>query len=338
MEGKGAFLRVGLLILVGAAGILGFVLFLGGSGLRASAHYETYFSESVQGLDVGGPVKFRGVELGRVTEIALVSATYLDGGDADEALPTSRLVMVRFGIDPARIGRIPDAATAIRAGLRARLASQGLTGLAYIELDFIDPARFPPVAVPWTPRDTYIPSVPSTLTQVQDSAQVLLAKIERIDLARLGESVQTLLGDLHAQLTTGAANQVLTRTSDLMATLQDAVRQADLPRLSAELRQTAEGVQGVLNSKDTRGLLATATKAADRFSDAAAKLPPLIAALQAVVQRTGNGTADLQADLIPVLRDARAAAQNLRDTTQQLRDYPAQVLLGGPPPRDVPRR
>lgn len=337
-EGRGAFLRVGLLVVIATACIIGFVLFLTGSRVSAGAKYETYFTESVQGLDVGALVKFRGVSLGQVNEIALVAATYLKDSPVDVRRATSRLVMVRFEIDPSRVGKLPDRENAVNAGLRARLASLGLTGLSYIELDFVDPQRFPPEQVPWTPRDTYIPSVPSTITQVQDSAQALLAKIDKIDFVKLSDGLQAVLNDIHGQLTTGNASQALAQTADLMASIRTAVDKADLPGLAAELRQTAEGLQGTLNSKETRGLLATATKAAERFSDAAAKLPLLIASLQAVVQRTGNGTADLQADLAPVLRDARAAAQNLRDTTEALRGYPASVLLGGPPPREGTRR
>ena len=61
------------------------------------------------------------------------------------------------------------------------------------------------------------------------------------------------------------------------------------------------------------------------------RLPPLIAALEQTVRRTNSGAADLQSDLAPVLRDAQAAAANLRETSEELRRYPASVLFGGPP-------
>ena len=62
-------------------------------------------------------------------------------------------------------------------------------------------------------------------------------------------------------------------------------------------------------------------------------LPALIASLDATLKRANNGTSDVQAELIPVLRDAKAAAANLRETTETLRRYPASMLLGAPPPR-----
>jgi hypothetical protein len=46
-----------------------------------------------------------------------------------------------------------------------------------------------------------------------------------------------------------------------------------------------------------------------------------------------NSTADAQAELLPALRDARAAAASLRDVSETLRRHPASVL-SAPPPRE----
>jgi paraquat-inducible protein B len=330
---RGSYLRVGLLIVIGIVGIVGFAVYLGGSRITDGARYETYFRESVQGLDVGAPVKYRGVTLGQVTAIGLVSAIYMRDQPPDLRRATARLVYVRFLIDPSRVGRLPNEGDAVRLGLRTRLASQGLTGLAYVEIDFADPAKFPVQDVPWTPQFTYLPSMPSTISQVQDAAQALLAKVNGVDLEHLSGSLQAVLDDVHGQLTTGDAHALLSEAAGLLGTLRTAVDKADLPGVASDLRTTLVAVRNTAGGKETRDLLAAATRATDRLSDAAAKLPALVAALQATVQRANNGTADIQADLVPVLRDARTAVQNLRDTTETLRRYPASVLLGAPPPR-----
>jgi ABC-type transporter Mla subunit MlaD len=83
--------------------------------------------------------------------------------------------------------------------------------------------------------------------------------------------------------------------------------------------------------------VAATARAADKLAETAAKLPALVAAADATVHQTSNGVADLQAELEPVLRDARAAAANLREATDRLRRYPAGVLLGAPPPREGER-
>ena len=326
-------LRVGLLLIFGIGAGLALVLFLTRSHVSEGVHYETYFSESVQGLDVGAPVKFRGVTLGQVTEIALVASAYKLDQAMDARSPQARLVLVRWVIDPARMGRLPGPATSVDLGLRARLATQGITGLAYIELDFVNPRRFPAEKVPWTPRDNYLPSMPSTLTQVQDAAQALAAKLQGIDIGKMAQSFQAVLDDLHGQLATGDAHQALANLAAITDTLRTSTAAADLPGLAAELRGLAGELRSTFAGKDTRNLLAASTEAAQRLSVAAAQLPALIATLQASVRRAEAGTSDVQSELVPVLRDARAAAANLRETTEMLRRYPSSVLLGAPPPR-----
>ena len=329
---RGTFLRVGLLVATSLAIAVGLALFLGGNRIRNGLVFESYFRESVQGLEVGAPVKFRGVSLGEVTEIGLVSAMY-PSLNLEHA--PYRLVSVRYIIDLARTGMPGGLETAVTSGLRARLASQGITGLAYIELDFVDPAQYPEASVPWTPAYDVIPSVPSTLAQVQDAAQTLLAHINAVDLEALSTSAQRVLDDLHAQLASGGdAQQAMASATALMATARQAVERADLPGLTAEARATVATVRGLAGGPQVREILAAATRAADRLADMAAKLPALVSALEATAHRTNSGVADAQSELVPLLRDARAAAANLRDTTEALRRYPAGVLMGGPPPRE----
>lgn len=337
MRGQGSFLRVGLLLLAGIGVLIGLVVFLGGNQLGEGRPYETYFRESVQGLEVGAPVKYRGVTIGRVTDIGLVTAEYGRDEPMDIQRATYRLVFVRFVIDPSRVGRLPDTQTAVKTGLRARVASQGITGLSYIELDFVNPEQYPPQSVPWTPRYEYIPSMPSTLSQVQDAAQEFLAKLNKIDMAALSQSVTGLIDDLRRDLGSGDAHLTLTRAADLLETLRQTVQDADLPRLTANLRDTSGSVRALVQGKEVRNLLANLSTAADRLAEGAAKLPALITALEATSRRAGNSTADLQQSLIPLLRDMQATAANLRETTEALRQYPAQVLLGGPPPRERTR-
>src|ERR1700761_2605806 len=99
MDGRSLYLRVGLLIVCGALLLVAVIWFLTGGEIRHGALFESYFSESVQGLEVGGAVKYRGVTIGRVTDIGLVSAQYGDGQPIDIERNTYRLVFVRYQID-----------------------------------------------------------------------------------------------------------------------------------------------------------------------------------------------------------------------------------------------
>jgi len=333
MGDRAAFLRVGLLLVVGAAAVVGLVLFLGGRQIRGGVQYETYFQESVEGLEVGSPVKYRGVTVGQVTEIGLVSTAYTNLGNTEFRPAAFDLVYVRFVIDPARAGRVLDTSSSVGVGLRIRIASQGITGLSYLELDVVDPVRFPSMDVPWQPLNNYISSMPSTISQVQTAAQEFLGRLQGLDVEGLATRISTVLDDVHMQLTKGDAQAALAAATQLLHGLQDNVQAANLPGLANDLRAAAVAVRGAADGPATKELLANTNRAADKLADAAARLPPLIATLEQTTRRANSGVTDVTADLGPVLRDARAAAANLRETSEELRRYPASVLFGGPPPR-----
>ena len=331
MDGGGVFLRVGALIVLGVGLLLGIVWFLGGQRFGHGQLYESYFHESVQGLEVGAPVKYRGVTVGRVTAVGLVSAEY-GRTPADLRNPAYRQVFVRYLVDVAKIGPIPKLATAIRLGLRARIVSQVLTGVGFIELDFSNPLLYPAVAPPWHPRADYIPSIPSTFTQVQDAAQALLAKLDKIDLDRLSDSLQQMIDSLHDELTRGDVHKTLGDAQALLVTTRRAVQQARLPRLSAELLRTAAALQRAAANPALARTLANSATASARISRLAAQMSGLVATLQGAVAAGTSGVTDFRAELAPILRDLRGTAANLRATTDSLRENPGQLLSGPPPP------
>jgi paraquat-inducible protein B len=324
---------VGVLVLVGFGLLIGFTLFLTGERLRNRGElYETYIRESVQGLEVGASVRFRGVAVGRVTEIALVGSRYV----MDPRVQFSgafQLVLVRFTLDLRETGRPPSLPEAVELGLRARLSSQGLTGVGYIELDFADVTRFPAPELPFEPAVKFIPSIPSTTAQVQDAATMLLSRLEQIDFQALIGNITGLVSDVRAQTAPGGDLQVaLADASSLMRSLRSTVETADLPGMVAEARAAVAAARSLLDSRDLRQMLSQGGAAMAELRAAAARLPPTITQLEAGLRSARGATLDVQADLVPILRDLRAMTTNLRDVTEALRRSPSQTLLGGPPP------
>jgi ABC-type transporter Mla subunit MlaD len=317
MEGRATFLRVGLLVAAGAALLIGLVWFLGGTRIRGGTVYESYFEESVQGLEVGVAVRYRGVAVGRVTAIGLVTAEYGNSIDTKVDPATYRLVFVRYLVDPKLLGRVPDTASAVKSGLRARLASAGLTGVRYIELDFVNPARNPVAAIPWEPEGEYIPSVPTTLSQVEDATKILIEKLNRIDIVALSDS----------------ANRLMTDLDKLIGQAGDQLHAADLAGLAADLRETSAALRGLANNPDIGRTLAGTAAATEKLTQAIAKLPPLILSAQGVTARTDSTVADTQQALVPLLRDLLTTAAGLKEIMASLRRDPTQLLTGQPPPR-----
>src|SRR4029077_4469541 len=152
MSQKANYFKLGLFV-IGAivAGIIVLVIIGSGRWFQKRIVIETYFNESVQGLDVGSKLKVRGVTVGEVTRIGFTYNRYQpDRPMSDRA----RFVMVEAQIEPrllggrAGAGDLTDRASVEaegERGLRVRLAPQGITGTSFLEIDYFDP---PPPVLP----------------------------------------------------------------------------------------------------------------------------------------------------------------------------------------------
>jgi ABC-type transporter Mla subunit MlaD len=329
MDSKRAALRVGLFVLGGFVVLIGLLFFLSGSALHPGKPYETYFRESVQGLDVGTAVKFRGVTIGKVTDVGLVMAEYPAETESERNQKVYQQVVVRFQLDPRKMGEMGNIKDAVAHGLRVQIAPQGITGLSYMDLSFVNAAQYPAQAVPWKPNSTVIPSVPSTLTQVQDAAEQVLSALSNVDLPKIAGQVSSLTAALNDEVTTGDAHQALANVKTLLATLNTQVQQADLPGTSAAVRNLAGGPQ-------TMQILAQLNRTTAQLAKISAALPALVARSQATINQTNETTADLQAQLLPMLQDMRATTANLRELSASLQRNPGQVLMAPPPPETKP--
>ena len=337
---KALYFRVGLMVLAGLAAIVGVTIWIGADRLRpAGERFETYFSESVQGLDPGAAVRFRGVQVGRVSDIGLAFNLYPEAmRDTRMAEVAARLVVVRFEVDRNRIemrGPAQQAET-IAAGLRVRMSSQGLTGVTYLEADFLDPDRFPPLRVPWTPNYRVIPSAPSTLTQFQSQAEALLGELRQADLAGVVADLRGVLNVVREQMTTGEGYAALVGAADAMRSLDTTLQAAGPAAVDAvrETRDAAEALRKLLDGP----LGGELTAASASLRAALARLPTTLATIESTARRLDGVGADANRDVGPLLRDLRATAENLRAITEQMRLYPSQFLFGQPPPRTEERR
>lgn len=337
MESRANSLRVGLLIAGGIALILVLVWFLRGGEVSHGTLLETYFDELVQGLQVGSDVQFRGVTVGRVTAIGVVGAEY-GGNETTIIEPLDREIYVRYLIDTRRIGRFNSIAGAVRMGLRARLNTRLITGLSYIDLDFLNPDAYPPQKLSWTPKAQYVPWAPSAFQQVQNAGQRVLASLDRVDIAKLVNALTAVAVDLQGELESGDLHHTLMAATTLLDTADQAVKGADLPGLSANLRKTSDALQQVANNPDLAKLLTNGAMASGRLAELTGRMSALVTSLEATVRQAQAGTATLQAGLQPILTNLSSASSSLRDLAETLRQYPGQVLGGPPPPTRTPPR
>lgn len=330
MEPRGAALRTGLFVLAGIVVLIGLIFLLSGNAFRPGIAYESYFAESVQGLNVGSAVKFRGVTIGKVTDIGLVSAEYPPPNPAELLQPVYHQVVVRFRVNPGKIGPDDNFQEAIKHGLRVQVAPQGITGLAYLELSFVKPTHHPLPSIPWHPRSTVIPSIPSTLTEVQDAVQKFLTNMEHVKFSKTIAVLTSLVDTLNQEITTGDAHQTLANANALLGELRTQVKRADLPATTASLRNLADGAQ-------TRAILARLDRTTAELGKVSAEMPRLVAQTQVTISNANQTTATLNRQMIPILRNLNAASANLDELSETLKNNPSIVLRGAPPPRQTPQ-
>jgi ABC-type transporter Mla subunit MlaD len=338
MKSSALYLRVGLLVLAGILLATLFVVFLAGKRSGGPmVTLETYSRESVQGLDVGAPVSYRGVPIGRVMEIGLASAEYRrrEGVAYTEAF---QLVVIRFAVDPARIGEVPTAQEAIAIGLRARISSQGITGVNYIELDFVNPDRFPMVSVPWTPRFPFVPAIPSTVAQVRGAAETLVERLTQMPIEQMANDIATLIGGLSRQANDGDLAIALRDVAQIAAHLRTMMDSGALESLLAEAREAAAGARGVTNAPELREAITSVAAAASELRRSTQRLPATIDGMERTLRTARHTTTDIQSELVPILADLRATTASLRATAEALRASPSQSIFGAPPPPSERRR
>jgi len=163
--------KLGLFVTLGCGLLVGILMWLGISQLqqRTTPAYF-YFDETVNGLEIGSPVKFRGVSIGSVDEI--MPAPDRRNIEVLAGLFVERLE--NFGIAPEELERGAPAHRFVSDDLRAQLVTSALTSVSFIQIDVFDP---PP------PRRTYtfptpwetIPTTQSTFKSLEEGLRGVLS-------------------------------------------------------------------------------------------------------------------------------------------------------------------
>jgi len=163
----GLFLVVVLVVVLATA-----LLFIQRWRSRAVIGMVTYTNENVSGLEVSSPVRFRGVSLGRVSDVRVDPRDVIV--EIDFEMFPDRLNTI--GISTERIGQIRDL-RGMFPNLRASMVSNPVTGEAYLLLDVPENPP-PPMTLAFTPDRPYVPWVPTTLATVQDRLPAILERAE----------------------------------------------------------------------------------------------------------------------------------------------------------------
>lgn len=227
--------KLGLFVVVGMALALGVVFWLGLRRLyRDAVPAVTYFDESVQGLDVGSPVKFRGVTLGTVSTITVAP----DERHVEVWMRMYTDALRRLGFDPTK-SRDPS--------LRPQIASAGITGVRFVQFDTFAPDRYPVPDLPFAvPERYYIPAVPSTLKSLEEIANEVIDRLPKLQDqlgATLAEAEKALRSVSEAgewvKSDESGLKKLVGSLDETAQTLQRAIREAELSATTSSVRSAA---------------------------------------------------------------------------------------------------
>lgn len=299
MESKFSYTVIGVFVLLLGAGLIGGVFWLYGGGQyeRDYKRYLAYFDESVSGLNVNASVRYRGVAIGRVTEIGLAP----DGSGR------------------VRLALSVDRSVPVKEDTFAVLRMQGLTGLVQVELSG-GSLESPLLRVKTPEKFPVIATKASLVARLDTAVSTALTNFNRT-----AENVNALTdAEMRATLKRTFANlEIMTRSlaeqmPALQATLQStAASSAEVGKLARRLNQTAAAVEKMADdvartSVVTRGVMEEARGGLHQVSSQT--LPEVNA-------------------LVAEMRDL---AVTLKDVSGELQQDPSALVFGRPAPKPGP--
>ena len=284
--------------------------------------FMVYFDEGISGLDEGSPVKLRGVRVGHVVAISIrydrdtgksVAAVLCElnrGSISDEH---------GANLDVSDRGALQ---ALVDKGLRAQLEIGGLaTGLLFVELDFMDPAKYPDTSKTTEVKYVVVPSAPSEISEFRASASTLLAnattllvKMQQIDFQGLSVELKKLVVETRLRIDgvdfkglavqwtkTGASIDALARSPDTIHSLEN------LNKTLAALRGTIGRLDTQVDSNGTelKATLVEAKAALESFNAAAQSARGFINAQQGFGAETSRA--------LERVADAAESIQQLAD-------------------------
>ncbi len=300
MERDAKYAAVGLFALLAVAAAFMFVWWYSDRGdHRDYARYEIYFSGSVSGLARASPVRYLGVDVGRVKSLSV-----------DRRNPGQVKIVAEI-----------DSTAPISGATRARLGLLGLTGLLYIDLQLDEAGgaarqplqtgqQYPVIASRKSDIEAFVEGLPGLVARAAD----VMDRLER------------LLADDNLNLIGGTLANVHQASADLTETMSQAKLMAtELHQASTATAGLVAGLQQTIvqSQPELLGALAGARSAADKLAKTADSLDRIVVGNEATLKQfSGTGLAELQQLVI----DARDATAEVRALALQLRENPSAIL------------
>lgn len=333
---KGQKARLGVFVTIAAMCLLGALVVLAGLRLGESRDpYSVRFSDedvSMSGLDVGSPVKYSGIQVGRVESIQI------DPNDVS-------VIVVDLSLNPD---------TPVAVDSKASLGSLGITGLKYIELSRGSKGakrREPGDVIP--AGASFIDSLADQAVEVSKRVNTVLDRVANLTSPEMQAKISSLITRAdkiletyeamgqenreHLKSILGRVDRILINVEAMSGELNGATR-----RINGILDDVGPSVQRVStaatrlvqNAERTRKLLDVNLEASKTLIENAAVLSGpdglqrTLGTLDRLASRSAQLIGQARGDLVEAIFYMRETAENMTDFSAKIRDDPSLLLLG----------
>lgn len=295
-------LQVGVFVLAAGTIAISAAIWLGATSfLDETETFVSYFSESVQGLDPGSPVKYRGVPAGRVGSIGIA--------------PDGELIEVLLDIDTEMAAHLRG-----DPSLRAKLELAGITGLRYVELE---PRTGELLAqaprLRFTPEHELIPSARSSFLAVQQALGDVYDKAMQLDLQAISDDVrqtlrtaQQLMADPRITSVLDHLEKTSSTTARLSANLEEITSDLDLGPVVDNAADATHEAKLLFSSLNRVATEEVAT-AAQELTKLAQNAQQIVGGMQYTLDRLER------------------TVGSLRDFSEEVRTQPSLLFFSDPP-------
>jgi ABC-type transporter Mla subunit MlaD len=306
---------IGFFVFTSVIIILTTIIWLGASHfLQENEKYVTYFDNSIQGLEVGSPVKYQGVPVGSISQIGVA--------------PNGKFVEVVMDINKTLV---------ITDSMRIRAEMAGLTGAKFLEVNYPKDKKLANTnpLINFNMKYKYIKSIPSGIQEIEIAFRDAMNKLMEIQTGEISQATLNFLGtttdffnneklyNIISQLEQSSVkiNGFLGKadSSNIISNLS--ITTAQLKRTVEVLKDFSETLTNKVNDLNLKG------KTDRTFS----LIDTTILDTRQAINRLSARSENVIYSINEILQDLKSTNKSLQKSIKAINTSPSQILLSEPP-------
>jgi len=314
---------VGLFVIIGLAGVVVVILWLGMMQyFQEGRKYAAFFDESVQGLKKDSAVKYRGVDIGRVDEIRVA--------------PDGRLVQIILSLHKSIVEP---------ASLFARIESVGITGIMFVELERISTGEsLEPPELSFDPRHPVIVTKPSEMQKLFTDLYDITNEIKEIDFKKIENDVSQTLDHFNQRLTEAQVGKISENLQKTLSDAQEVFAPQQWMPIRENLQSATKGMDQLIHQTERSVVAARQSlskqnqelaKTIEKFQTAVENANRMITAGSQLIDNSDRRMGHLHQQINNSLQHLESVSTNLNRLIEELVRQPSRLLFS-PPPQGKP--